>query len=106
LVWVSDHLITESPDYPINRSLDLWQVLLFRSPDVPDHPILSTPPALFSAALKTNHFRQSTLGWRLRGPWVTQAWPLGGPSATQTQAQSVPQRVARHPCTYPMSTQF
>src|SRR6185503_15622436 len=46
LVWVSDHLITESPDYPINRSLDLWQVLLFRSPDVPDHPILSTPPAL------------------------------------------------------------
>jgi hypothetical protein len=47
-----------SPDYPIKRSLVGFA---FRITGLPDHPILSTPPALFSAALKTNHFRQSTL---------------------------------------------
>jgi hypothetical protein len=79
LVWVSDHRITRSPDLLVS----------FAFPITSDYPILSTPPGLFSAALKTNHFRQSPLGRRLRAPCVTQAWPLGDPSVTQSQSQRV-----------------
>src|SRR5579864_3161421 len=38
-----------------------------------------TPPPIFQLLLQTKDFRQSTLGWPLRGPWVTLGWPKGHP---------------------------
>ena len=54
-------------------------------------------PASFSFLLQTKHLHKSTLGWCLHGPWAMLGWPLGGPSATQSQTQSQSQQAeGRH----------
>ena len=46
-----------------------------------------TPPGLFPFLLQTKHFRNSTLGWLLRGAWMALGWPKGDPGVTQSQTQ-------------------
>jgi hypothetical protein len=50
-------------------------------------PTLIPHPGLFPSLLKIKHFRNSTLGRPLGGPWVTLGWPKGHPWATQSQTQ-------------------
>jgi hypothetical protein len=60
---------------------NLWPSACVLQPDTPT-------PSFFNSLLQTKDFCKSTLGWPLRGPWVTLGWPLGHPRATQSQSQS------------------
>ena len=90
ITGLTDHRIT---DQPIFGRFCLSDHQMSRSPDS-EHPARPFFSRIENKSLPSID------------ACVTQAWPLGGPSVTQSQAQSVGRGVARHPCPYPMSTQF
>jgi hypothetical protein len=84
-------ILKERPPLPRMKDPDRRRPLhgplpVYPQPDTPPHP------AFFQLLLQTKHFRHSTQGWPLRGPWVALGWPLRGPWVTQGPPSPKPNR--------------